>query len=206
MKKIILIVATVLLTVACSKDEDIPPYHNPFPFPSFLMVGNSWTYDLIIGGEHPTDEYTLSIVNKKDTIIDFINYFAYYYHYSEGNNWVLFLATDETVLDGDYEVSLFWKNYTVGKKWEKDFSHIAAGPRKIERKVISINETVTVPAGTFNNCIKIKNTEYFDVGGEELSSQVSYFWVRNDIGIIKEEKGEGTWRSELKSFYVMMPD
>ena len=69
----------------------------------------------------------------------------------------------------------FRKNYTVGQSWE----YYANPEQKIKRQVISINETITVEAGTFHNCIKIV---------KNWNDEDRYlYWLRNDIGIIKQD-------------------
>ena len=94
----------------------------------------------------------------------------------------MYCSTDSMVTDADIDLPLFWRNYTVGKKWNY-------GERV--REVVSINETVTVEAGTFNNCIKIK---------EYKIDYIEFFvWIRNDIGIIKLEQKNEDWEMELKS-------
>jgi hypothetical protein len=51
----------------------------------------------------------------------------------------------------------------------------------IKREVVAV-EAVTVPAGSFENCIKIRQTNLL------MPNNTTTYWFRGDIGIIKEEK------------------
>ena len=57
--------------------------------------------------------------------------------------------------------------------------------------VVSISETVTVPAGTYTNCVKIK---------EVLSDgEIEYKYYAPNVGVIKEVPGEGQLDLETHS-------
>jgi hypothetical protein len=47
-------------------------------------------------------------------------------------------------------------------------------------QVIAINETVTVPAGTFNGCVKIKEWSMLESGNE-------YQWYAKAVGVVRTE-------------------
>jgi hypothetical protein len=71
--------------------------------------------------------------------------------------------------------------------------------------VLFVSETVTVPAGTFNNCIKVKmeeNYKYFFLDEEIYKdTSYSYFWIHKDIGVVLEEiDGENTSKLISKNF------
>ena len=72
--------------------------------------------------------------------------------------------------------------YFVGKKWE-NLNGSTMEPAY--REIISIDEVITTPAGTFDNVIKIKEV-WRGWGGRE--PDYAYIYVRNDIGIIKSIK------------------
>jgi len=173
MRKILLIVATFLLVVACSKDDVNEPKEpkepkDTHPVFSFLTIGNRWIYI-----EHIQDEYqdVVYTIKRKKVLIDSVNSVIYkHYHYLDSDNdgeWTIFVATDSTAgVSGQVLLGvLLLENYTVGKQWQN-------------KEVVSINETITVKAGTFENCIKIKET---------FANAENIWWVRNDIGIIKCE-------------------
>lgn len=87
---------------------------------------------------------------------------------------------------------LLYHNYYVGQKWYSKISLEQHGEENASnREIISISETVTVPAGTFINCIVIK---YAD-GNEPYS----YLYFRKDIGIIKIESVDDSFSMKLIS-------
>jgi hypothetical protein len=59
------------------------------------------------------------------------------------------------------------------------------GELTVRDSVESINETVTVTAGTFNNCLKISSTQ-FDVTGTVVFCEYSYY--AKSIGLVKEQR------------------
>jgi len=192
MRKILLIVATFLLVVACSKDDVNEPKEpkDTHPVFSFLTIGNRWIYARYEISDTYTEYRTSTIRHKVDTNINSIACVAYYADvlYCDGDigYGIMFIATDSTVWEFYFfDFPLFWKSYTVGQKWYNplDFDILA-------REVVSINETVTVEAGTFHNCIKIK--EIYDCGRED------FFWIRNDVGVIKVVRYDD-FGMELKS-------
>ena len=173
MKKIILIVATILLTMACSKDENEPktPTVNNEPF-TFLKVGNEWVYEI---RDNPNETTTISIVSEENDYFKVIynitfedeypREFTYYWYTDSGNYW------KNDILDvGMDGIIWLYKNSYVGQIWEPENSVICT----IE--VVSVSERVVVPAGTFNNCIKIKKTNIYGI--------VGYIWIHKDVGQI----------------------
>ena len=184
-----------LLFVACGKDDDdaIKSSSNPF---SFLEFGSSWVYVSYAynGGEIDTSFGSFTLTHKLDTTIDFINYSFYYAINQNDFEGVVFAATDSNVFDERINFPLMWKNYTVGKTW-----FLPNPNTEVKREIVSINETVTTEAGTFNNCIKIKESRIGNtIDGETLFE--NFWYVRNDIFIIKQERhrnGIVYWSLEL---------
>ena len=70
------------------------------------------------------------------------------------------------------------------------------------REIISIDEVVTTAAGTFENCIKIKEVWLFP----EDNPQYVLYYVRNDIGIIKAEYYRYTFSQYRISQYKVLID
>ena len=185
-----------LLFVACSKDDNPnEPKGNQLEknFP-FLKVGNSWTMqDYVVNWDGiDTNTFTITLNQKVDTIINSTKYSLYYAADDEYAHPV-FIVDDSTV-GVDNMIPMFWKNYTVGQSWDIQSDDQYDINR---REVVSVNETITVPAGTFNNVIKIIHFHYDsdnDNGYEDI------WWIRNDVGIIKHiSAGGGNWEYELKS-------
>jgi hypothetical protein len=104
------------------------------------------------------------------------------------SNTVVFVDADSTII---FDYPLFWRNYTVGKKY---YTSLYGDMVLIE--VISINESVTVKAGTFDKCIKVKGIY------DNNSNNEDFYWIRNDIGVIKVEGSQDNlpaYITELKS-------
>ena len=164
MKKIILIVATILLTVACSKNEDEPknPTVNNEPF-TFLKVGNEWTYGVYESGKL-IGEFSRKIISENNGC----------FRVETGPqifNW--FIADDwwqqYEIIDGEHNVNhtmIFPVNCYVGQVW-------------FRREILSVAETVIVPAGIFHNCIKISSTGFW--------GETSYLWYHKNYGLVMYE-------------------
>ena len=194
MRKILLIVATFLLVVAWSKDvvnatKDGNQINKDF---TFLKIGNSWTHSQYEISNTGVEYRTSTLTYKVDTNINSIACVVYHADvvHCDGDvekGKIMFIVTDSTVwdFDFDFDFPLFWKSYTVGQKW---YNPLGFGI--LARKVVSINETITVKAGTFHNCIKIK--EFYD------SDREDFYWIRNDVGVIKIVRAN-EFVSELKS-------
>ena len=90
-----------------------------------------------------------------------------------------------------YKFPLFWPQYFVGKKWEHLRYNANTGEmfEVTSREIISIDEVITVGAGTFENVIKIKEV-YRTLGWFTtlLFFDYDYHYIRNDIGLIKTER------------------
>lgn len=186
---------------ACSDNtvENGDVIERNFPF---LKVGNSWDciqYSTDFrDGTIDTNEATISLTRREnwDTVFNEIRYEVAVFFGSEEVDGVIikedreiFIANDSNATSEKVSLPLFWKDYYVGKKWD------SGNPNGITiREVVSINETVTVKAGTFNNCIKIK--EY----SEKDKDDVDYWWIKNDVGIIKCKSEYSDMELKSKNF------
>lgn len=146
----------------------------------FLKTGNTWTYKMTIDGKNGPSDVIYNIQSIDDEGYCVIKFTA-------GNNdhtdyrWYAnsdFFA-DESGSENDYWFPLFYKNSTVGKKWTSLVDDDDSGI--INREVISITENVSVAAGAFSNCIKVKETFQKD------SKIINYYYVSPQAGIIKKE-------------------
>ena len=52
-------------------------------------------------------------------------------------------------------------------------------------QVVALNESVTVPAGTFTDCVRTKEWSLLEPGDE-------YKWYAKGVGVVKEEATDGT--------------
>lgn len=61
------------------------------------------------------------------------------------------------------------------------------GPGEAEDmgQVVALNESVTVPAGTFTDCVRTKEWSLLEPGDE-------YKWYAKGVGVVKEEATDGT--------------
>jgi uncharacterized protein DUF3108 len=95
-----------------------------------------------------------------------------------------------------------WKQTTVTKLLKKQGLEIVA-EIPLEIKVESFNETVSVPAGLFTNCMKISMNgfEFKNIGNKLGITMVSVEqtnWYALGIGLVKMERLETTERKALK--------
>jgi hypothetical protein len=148
-KLLMLLVLTVFVFAdgCSSKDNTINPTSTTLNF-EFLKVGNKLEYEREIcyeNGELKYKEehiYTREITNQDENK----------FYYAIGNElyqskgiWIV----DSLVWRWNNGDVILYKNSFVGQKWETSGSAC---------EVVSINETVKVPAGTFTNCVKIIET------------------------------------------------
>jgi hypothetical protein len=163
--------------VSCEKD---PFENNSQSTFSFVEVGNKWTYEWYAEGAEAsvTIAYEITAINE-DGFIEVICTNSLYDNQTDFN-WFTndeFFA-DETGAEPDELFPLYFKNGQVGKKWLSPVEDEDLGT--ITREIISTSETITVEAGTFTNCYKIKQTYELD------SNIVDYFWIHNNTGIVKK--------------------
>ena len=189
--KINLILAAIMLSlmfVGCGKDDDnTKPTTNDAPF-TFLKVGNEWEYESYYDGI-PDDTWKMKIISESNGYY-IVEYDGYHYRtwYSNGNYWKI-ITDDET----NYGPIILNKNCYVGQKWDTTVSNGYA-TSKVTTEVLSISETITVPAGTFTRCIKVKveeNSKY-TWNGEEVELKIlAYFYIHKNIGTVMMEVIEG---------------
>jgi hypothetical protein len=107
-------------------------------------------------------------------------------------------------IDSAYLIDFIWfpneflipgysRTYTFGDETSKD-------------SVISTNETITVPSGTYNNCLKI-SVATFDSSGTPIRRDIQYY--ANGIGMVKKERtfpNEEGHTDELISYVTGLND
>jgi len=155
MKKLNKIIIITLLAVlcACSDDDNKPNDNNNYFEFEFLKVGNKWEYEI---SYYDTNG---NFISKNDRIYEITAMKKYDGEAGWDNEFVVndgfnnFYENENSLTCNpssgfDYEFPTIYKNYYKGQKWEYE-------PYDRIREVLSINETVTVPAGIFSNCIKI---------------------------------------------------
>ncbi len=167
---------TLLFLLACDK-EDNDESSNLFC--EFLKIGNSWDYDLTI--EYPDDVPLTIKVNYK--IIDEDNgYFQVRYMAINPKDFYWYgdeeFFTDEYGTEDDqYSMPLIVKSDLPGTV--RFCTHPDSYLGQVHRKKESVSETISVPAGTFTDCIKIH--EYY-TGDQNLFKT---YWISPKFGIIQ---------------------
>lgn len=182
MKKLLISSLTMLLgfvSISCEEENsNNERASNNFPF---LKTENTWTYKVTIDGGNAPSDVTYKIQSMDEngfctilftTMTDVAH--TDYVWYSNSD----FFA-NESGSETDYWFPLFYKSSNVGKKWSSPVDDEDLG--KITREILSISESISVPAGTFSNCIKIKETF------EKDSKIINYYFVSPQIGIIKRD-------------------
>lgn len=171
------IIALTITMAACEKD---PIENNNQSAFSFVEVGNNWTYEWHAEGAESSIifAYEITAINE-DGFIEITNTNSL----NDNQTEHVWFTNDEFFADESGAVPnelfpLYYKNGQVGKKWVAPVEDEDLGT--ITREIISISETVTVEAGTYTNCYKVKQTYEFD------SNIVDYFWIDKNIGIVKK--------------------
>jgi hypothetical protein len=140
----------VLMAFISCKKESEPSLSNPIPW---LKVGNKWIYD-VTGGLTSYTTYTTEVTNNKSGIYTMASWLDddkgldanVYFENGFMNTF------DEGQSKGANQQLLKYINAKVGDTWTR-----ITPTETYYHEVISINETVTVPAGTFV-CKKVKVT------------------------------------------------
>lgn len=203
----------MLLVSACSNNEG----HEYFP----LQEGAYWRYKMnyrTMDGRWDTffayENYP-SYRNDEHTIFVRKTLDGREYHYT---------INDDGIMVQNYEITegmqtriesnqhyVFKFPLEVGQSWnDKSYSQvlIKTGPPQktvfrinanipVNVTVESMNESVTVPAGTFNNCIKInlKGSGFHDAGnyvGHTIVSIDEERWYAPGVGLVKSIRREKT--------------
>ena len=185
--KLLIAVVLSLIFVGCGKDDDAPTTNNT-PF-TFLKVGNEWVYEIYNRSDNELLGTTSWIIekvfeNSVYQILQKITDDSGIYHISgqmpDSNHW----KVGGYLIDGS---SYCW--VTLHKNcYIEQVLDVNCGIAKI----VSLSEKVTVPAGTFTNCIKIK-VEYSE-------EQIDYYWVHKYFGNIMAEEKDKIYKLISKNF------
>ena len=176
----------VIFTGSCGKDDE--PERDNAPF-EFFKVGNWWEYEKEAFDDKMELTHKWTKV-KKITSID--GNFIYYNDVIDNleNEYV-----DDTLWGREKDFPFIFRDSYVGRK-DKIYDILTL-------EVISINEPVIVPAGTFHNCIKVKLYTPSYYKGE--SAYCIYSYISKKYGLIMEqgEYGDGSsYIIKLKSYNI----
>jgi hypothetical protein len=206
-----------LLCIACSKNEN-----SYFP----LNKGVKWQYDvaLITRDGLLNQKYFFNNLGEGELngmpvyLRQSIDGSILYYSSSEEGIHYLgnidsqslhseFTEDKQLILPNELSVGSEWEEKTVTRLLKKTgppqktvFKIIAEVP--LEVKIESLNETVTVPAGRFTNCMKISMDGFVfkDAGnyvGLTMVSVEQSNWYAPGVGLVKMERLETTQRKAL---------
>ena len=189
MKKLLpaaLVLAVALIFTGCKKDDPEPDNNTPTTPTSsvftFFKTGATWTYDTYDsdpGNPHISQSFTINSINAQK------------YANVTWNVAGMYTITQEWYAD-DTKFSMLCSqgggtmlvfcdaNPTVGEFWAETWTD-TSGTVTDSCRIVALNETVTVPAGTFTNCIKILETT------SEDPVYYKYIWLSLTYGVIKTE-------------------
>lgn len=153
MKKSSLYLLSLTLLIAfssCKKDNDTDLSTGAIPF---IKVGNKWNYD-VTGGLYPYTTYTTEVTGNNNGIYTMASWFdntqlpdaGIYFENGYMNTY------DAVETKGANQQLLKITNAKVGDTWTR-----ITPTETYYHELLSVNETVTVPAGTFV-CKKVRTT------------------------------------------------
>ncbi len=186
------------LVFFCSCEKDDNNVDKKSSTVNFMSVGNKWVYDLYSEGEADTTTLTYKILSDEgngyfsiESFLDVLESNDMYWYYKDG-----VFAENSGAVPPNYVFALIDENPALSDKWTSGEEDETLGT--ITRQITSMNETITVPAGIFANCLKIKETY------SEDSKVVSYYWFSYDAGIVKESANVWYDVNETQRVYFNM--
>ncbi|MCG8325885.1 MAG: hypothetical protein MI673_10235 [Thiotrichales bacterium] len=205
----------ILLSIFVAGCEDGPPDYYP------LEEGYYWRYKMhyeIMNG--PMDSF-FALENREPVMgqqgLLYEQYTmdgkSYFYQDSAAGLLLLRQSRHLDFKDEYHETNRYLFKYPLhkGQQWRSDtWSRVlikVGPPQKTEFRIVaqvpvsvlieSMTDTVTVPAGTFRNCMRVRTTgrAFFDAGnyvGKTVVGIDETVWYAPDIGMIKTVRRETT--------------
>ncbi len=178
------------------EDKTVPPSLIPVVNYFPLQIGNKWIYSSFVQGQYRNDEIIgTEIINTSTTYIkERIEPAPDNYHekrwlaYDSSSVLIFRLWGNEgadSAIDFSPPVIENKLSPQVGEKWSYGIPNFFT----VNSEVLSVNDTVTVPSGTFTNCIKIMTTA-------TPSGKIHLYHYAPEVGIIRYEL-IGEWVEEL---------
>jgi hypothetical protein len=194
MKVKFLLLALVVALVACNKDDDDD--NNPSGGVDYLKVGNEWVYELeaTTSGFTMTGEFGYEVIaeNSDGTYtVEQTTEMSGIPPQTETLYW-----TEDDVFNIGHDMS----DVSVGDSWDETDEGVT-----YTTTVVAVNESLTVPAGTFS-CTKLKSTQSDDDTLESFSYfNDSYGMIQMETTSQEEEGGvvvtfEMTMKLSSKNF------
>jgi hypothetical protein len=187
MKNTLLIIsffALAIMYIGCKKDDPKPNNENPITSSVFVFfkIGASWiydTYDSDAGTPHISQSFTINNINAQNyaTVTwNIANIYSITQEWFADNTKFSMLCSQ-----GNAKMLVLCDaNPNIGETWTETWTD-SSGVTTDSCKIIALNETVNVPAGTFTNCIKILQTTSKD------PVYYKYIWFNFNVGVIKTE-------------------
>jgi hypothetical protein len=184
-----------LVSIGCEeKTTDPPANDNNF---TFAKVGNKWTFK--VTSDSHTSDMTQEIIKdmgnhiyKVETIYQGASFgTVYLFWYVNGEE--MSFNTDSSGLHKNF---LFNSSSEVNKTYMSivEYSPFLQSGDTVYAKILSLDESVTVPAGTFS-CIKIQVW-----GGVTSSMPESMVYFNRKVGQIKQTSESMTLELKYKNF------
>lgn len=86
------------------------------------------------------------------------------------------------------KVQIFLKEpLKVGTRWSTTNRGIDNRPVPSEVEIVAVNESVTVPTGTYPGALKVKQVDTLDLGASMKGISESYSWYVPNIGMVKTD-------------------
>lgn len=197
--------AAALLLAGCGSDtasgpepEECPPLED---FPG-LCVGSWWVYERTEWETQVPDhvfEYATTVVSADSLTAGGIAY-RLVEDADDQSFWLRIVNCELRTYEEHPETArdhsvLLRTPIAAGRRWQ--YSTISYGGFALEAEIVSVSDTVIVPAGTFTDCIRIRIEPYYDT------------WVSLTDGIVAaaftQIGGGSGWRDELLDRYLATP-
>ena len=212
-KFIVCWVITVFFSLSGLSNAEAADY---FP----LQVGNSWTYstpygvsanrvDSIIGTEtiNGTHTYIWNSQEANDDNLHNKRWLA-----QDGNDLKMHKIWSNDGLDAIFipALTVGKLNPSLGETYSYEGDVIIDGVSthvKVTHNIESITDTVTVAAGTFNNCLRIRELMEQKSNGV-VTYEYAKFWYAPEVGLVIDREYTENWASttysdELVSFSIV---
>ena len=181
----------LLLFAGCSKEDATPTSNNaPFSFISTYVRPLIWEYGIYTSDDELVGTTSWQMYSPLEN--------TYFVDKNDDGSmyvWRVTIHTDYWVV-GLYTLDRFhypvflYKDCHIGNIWDNEYDN-----RVVSRaKIVSVSERVTVPAGTFNDCIKIE-VQYIGNSGQK-----NYYWIHKNYGNIMAEENGKIYKLHSKSF------
>jgi hypothetical protein len=159
----------ILLLLACDKEKQEPQE----PVVPYWRLGNTWNYQMTNNPLYSSEIFRLDAIGlDRHTFSRTFSNGDVYLHFEYYENGYLYKQPESSPLADKY---LKYKDLKVGDIWADLYR---------DYEVVALQETITVPAGTFS-CTKVKSItkDWLPSGGNETS----YSYYSEQYGLIKVE-------------------